>query len=99
MKPKATHLQAAVLAHLTDGVSGYDLRERLRKFGISNVGPSFYQMMSRLEEAGLIESVVEQTTVGNYKVRETCYWITKDGRLAIDESLSYYENLGKVAFC
>ena len=54
--PAVTHLQVLVLEAVKDGDAiGRDLRDTLAAHGVRSSAPAFYQMMGRLEEAGLVE--------------------------------------------
>ena len=55
--PQITHLQFSVLAFLQGGERpGKSVRQQLAERGMRRSGPAFYQLMSRLEDAGLVES-------------------------------------------
>src|SRR5262245_31477815 len=89
--PVITHLQFLVLDALAgDDHAGRTLRERLGAYGVRNSGPAFYQMMSRLEEAGFVEGWYEQTVVEGQNLKERRYRITKDGKRALDETRNFY---------
>jgi DNA-binding PadR family transcriptional regulator len=89
--PEITHLQFLVLDALAgDEHAGRALRERLAAYGVRNSGPAFYQMMSRLEEAGLVEGWYEQAVVEGQHLKERRYRLTRDGKRALDETRNFY---------
>ena len=53
--PDITHLQFLVLGMLRGGERlGRTVRRSLARHGVARTGPAFYQMMARLEDAGLV---------------------------------------------
>ena len=78
--PRLSHLQFLVLGILTSGEQrGRDLRSRLADFGVRRSGPSFYQLMSRLEDASFVRGWYEQEIVEGQIIRERCYKIRAPG--------------------
>jgi DNA-binding PadR family transcriptional regulator len=89
--PAITHLQVLVLEAVKDGDAiGRDLRDRLAGHGVRSSAPAFYQMMGRLEQAGLVEGWYEQRLVAGQNIKERRYRITRGGRRALDETRSFY---------
>ena len=92
--PQLSHLQFAVLEVLGTAVSsGKDLRKRLSERGIKKSGPSFYQMMARLEEAEFVEGWYSQEIVEGQIIKERQYRILADGSRALRHTKQYY-NMG-----
>jgi DNA-binding PadR family transcriptional regulator len=89
--PAVTHLQVLVLEAVKDGDAiGRDLRDTLAAHGVRSSAPAFYQMMGRLEEAGLVEGWYEQKLVAGQNIKERRYRITRRGRRALDETRAFY---------
>src|ERR1041385_2273576 len=89
--PDITHLQFLVLDALAaDECAGRDLRALLAAHGVRSSGPAFYQMMGRLEEAGLAEGRYEQKMVGGQNLKERRYKLTRRGARACDETRQFY---------
>jgi|SRR5579864_6757181 len=89
--PAVTHLQVLVLEAVKDGVaSGRDLRDGLAGHGVRSSAPAFYQMMGRLEEAGLVEGWYEQRLVAGQNIKERRYRISRRGRRALEETRAFY---------
>ena len=62
--PELSHLQILVLECLgTQKRPGRELRQLLTQSGTKKSGPAFYQLMARLEEAGLVEGEYSQKIV------------------------------------
>lgn len=89
--PAITHLQFLILESLTSGDrAGRDLRARLAEHGVRNSAPAFYQMMARLETAGLVTGWYEQSIVSGQIIKERHYEVTKAGTRALDEAHHFY---------
>lgn len=89
--PPITHLQFLVLEALTDvEQAGRDLRELLAGYGLRNSAPAFYQMMARLEVAGLVEGWYDQKLVAGQNVKERRYRVTKAGERSVEATRSFY---------
>lgn len=89
--PDITHLQFLVLTGLREGsVSGPDLRGRLRSAGIRRTAPAFYQMMARLEDAGLVAGRYEQRVEAGQAIKERHYEITPAGEAAWGRTRDFY---------
>ena len=92
--PELTHLQIAVLGFLVAEPSrGSEVRARLRRLGVRQTGPAFYQMMARLEEAGLAEGWYDQKVVAGQIIKERHYRITPAGRRAWREARDFYRQI------
>jgi len=96
--PLITHLQFLVLEALSiDEQAGRQLRSLLSSVGVRNSGPAFYQMMARLEEAGLVEGWYEQTIIAGQNLKERRYRLTRAGLRAVSDTRAFYlERLGSV---
>jgi DNA-binding PadR family transcriptional regulator len=89
--PKLGHLQFIILGFLQEGtVCGKGLRARLRDAGERRSGPSFYQIMARLEDGDLVEGEYRQEMANGQLIRERCYSITADGVRAWRDSRDFY---------
>ena len=89
--PDLSHLQMLVLECLgTQKHSGRELRQRLAKSGSKKSGPAFYQLMARLEEAGLVEGEYSQKIVEKQIIKERWYRITGEGARAARRTLNFY---------
>ena len=94
--PTITHLQFLVLEALTEAEqAGRDLRARLAAHAVKSSAPAFYQMMGRLEQAGMVEGWYEQKLVGGQNVKERRYRLAKPGLRALAETRAFY--LGRAA--
>ena len=92
--PAITHLQFLVLDALTGGEqAGRDVRAVLARFRIRNSAPAFYQMMSRLEAAGLVEGWYDQKVIDGQLLKERRYRLTRGGQRALAETRSFYQRL------
>jgi DNA-binding PadR family transcriptional regulator len=89
--PALSHLQFAVLSELRPADRpGRDIRDALAALRVRQSGPAFYQMMARLEDAGLLEGWYEQQVVEGQTIKERWYRITRRGRSAWQESRAFY---------
>ncbi len=89
--PRLSHLQFLVLGILTSGEQGgRDLRSRLEEFDVRRSGPSFYQLMARLEDAGFVRGWYEQEIIEGQIIRERCYKITAAGISAWKECRDFH---------
>ena len=92
--PELSHLQVAVLGVLVAGEQrGRDVREWLSDLRVRQMGPAFYQMMSRLEDAGLAQGWYSQQVVAGQVIKERHYRITAAGRRAWREAHEFYRHL------
>ena len=90
-EPVLPHLQFAVLGVLRGGRRpGRLIREELAKIGISKAGPTFYRLMARLEEAGLVKGWYEQEVVKGQIVRERSYEALPAGLTSWDRTRAFY---------
>jgi DNA-binding PadR family transcriptional regulator len=95
--PTLSHLQFLILECLgTTKLPGRDLRQRLAKKGAKKTGPSFYQLMARLEEAGFVEGEYSQKIVQAQIIKERIYRMTTEGERAFRETLSFYSQRAPV---
>lgn len=90
--PGLSHLQFIVLGQLLSGeASGRSIRGTLRRFRVRQSGPAFYQMMARMEKAGLAEGWYTQDVAEGQVIKERRYRITEAGAAAWRECRSFYE--------
>ena len=93
--PVITHLQFLVLGCLLGGEQpGREIRDTIAGYGVRRSGPAFYQMMSRLERARLVEGWYEQITVGDQAVTERRYRIRPAGEKLWAETRDFYHKSG-----
>jgi DNA-binding PadR family transcriptional regulator len=91
--PPLSHLQFAVLDVLgTNTMAGKHLRENLAANGIKKSGPSFYQLMARLEEAKLVEGRIDQKIVDSQIIKERFYKVTGEGSRALQAQARFYQS-------
>ena len=91
--PDITHLQFLVLGILRAGERpGRFVRRALARHGISRTGPAFYQMMARLEDAGLIGGEYDQKIVGGQIIKERRYTLTPAGDAAWTSTRAFYSD-------
>jgi DNA-binding PadR family transcriptional regulator len=91
MLPEITHLQYLILATLQDGeLAGRALRTLLATAGHGMSGPAFYQLMARLEDAGLVQGRYRQTVVEGQALKERVYTITGQGSRVREETRNFY---------
>src|SRR4051794_27224023 len=89
--PELTHLQFLVLSILLDAErSGRYVREQLAEQGVRKTLAAFYQLMSRLEEAGLVEGRYVQEVIDGIPVKERHYRITGEGIGAWKRTRDFY---------
>ena len=89
--PRITHLQFSVLASLRGGeLSGKAVRAQLAGLGLRRSGPAFYQLMSRLEDAGLVAGRYEQQVIDGQIIKERVYTITGQGEKAWQATRDFY---------
>jgi len=90
--PSITHLQFAVLAQLlADEQPGRQLRRGLARLGERRSAPAFYQMMARLEEAGLVSGRYDQRVLDGQLIKERRYRVTAAGLRAWERTRDFYE--------
>ena len=91
--PDITHLQFLVLGMLRDGErAGRVLRRALARHGVQRSAPAFYQMMARLEDAGLVEGAYDQKVVDGQIIKERRYLITTRGAAAWTATRAFYDD-------
>ncbi len=89
--PPLTHLQFLILGVVRAGETpGRVVREALMEYGVRRTAPAFYQVMSRLEKARLLEGSYEQVVVGDQAVTERRYRITKLGVTQWEATRQFY---------
>jgi DNA-binding PadR family transcriptional regulator len=89
--PTITHLQFLILAGLIDGErAGRDLRALLAQEGHRMSAPSFYQLMSRLEETKFVKGRYQQKLVEGQPIKERVYSISGVGASAVQEAADFY---------
>jgi hypothetical protein len=92
--PPLSALQFAVLDTLgTVELSGKQLRSNLAaERAIKKSGPSFYQLMARLEEAKLVEGRIDQKIVDGQIIKERFYKVTGEGCRAVQATARFYQS-------
>lgn len=94
--PAITHLQFLVLGLLRGAPQfGRHVRRELARHGVRRSGPAFYQMMARLEDAGLVAGEYDQRVVAGQIIKERRYTLTPGGAAAWNVTRDFY--LGSIA--
>jgi DNA-binding PadR family transcriptional regulator len=94
--PAITHLQFLVLGMLrVESRLGREVRRDLARHGARRSGPAFYQMMARLEDAGLVTGEYDQKVVRGQIIKERRYTLTSAGASAWRSTRDFY--LSKIA--
>ena len=91
--PSLTHLQFTILANVSanNDVAGVQLRQLLTSsLGQTYSGPAFYQLMGRMEEAGLVSGHYVVNLVNETPVKERRYRIEDAGHEALRGVLEFY---------
>jgi len=89
--PSVTHLQFLVLDALSTGErAGRELRRLLAEHGVRRTAPAFYQMMARLEDAGMVEGRYDQKVVDGQLLKERRYTILRAGARALADTHNFY---------
>ena len=89
--PEITHLQYLVLAMLRAGPRlGRQVRQRLARHGVRRSAPAFYQMMARLEDAGLVVGDYDQRIIDAQIIKERRYTVTPTGEAAWKKTRDFY---------
>ena len=89
--PEITHLQFSILAFLQGGErNGKAVREQLAGAGMRRSGPAFYQLMARLEDAGLVLGRYDQKVVDGQIIKERFYSISPVGVVAWEATRDFY---------
>jgi len=90
--PAVTHLQFLVLGLLRSGArTGRAVRKGLARHGVRRSGPAFYQMMSRLEDAGFVAGEYDQKIVDSQIIKERRYTLTPMGDAAWTATRAFYD--------
>ena len=90
--PEVTHLQFLVLGILRGGPrTGRAVRKALGRHGVRRSGPAFYQMMSRLEDGGLVAGEYDQKIVDAQIIKERRYSLTPLGDSAWAATRAFYD--------
>ena len=90
--PDVTHLQFLVLGILRGGSrTGGAVRKALARHGARRSGPAFYQMMSRLEDAGFVTGEYDQKIVDSQIIKERRYALTPAGESAWSSTRAFYD--------
>ena len=90
--PRLSHIQFMILVFLQARDStGKEIRGALDQAGVRRSGPGFYQIMSRLEDAGFIRGEYQQDVVAGQIIRERRYQITAGGRRSCRDSRDFYQ--------
>src|SRR4051812_32108854 len=89
--PDLTHLQFLVLS-IIGAVArpGKHVRDKLAEEGERKSLPAFYQMMSRLEDAGFVKGESRRTEVEGFPVTERWYKVTGKGLKAMETTRDFY---------
>jgi DNA-binding PadR family transcriptional regulator len=91
--PEITHLQFLVLGMLRAGERpGRAIRRALARHGVARTGPAFYQMMARLEDAGLVAGEYDQKIVAGQIIKERRYTLTPRGGAAWAATRAFYSD-------
>jgi DNA-binding PadR family transcriptional regulator len=89
--PGITHLQFLVLGMLRQSPRlGRHVRRELTRHGVRRSGPAFYQMMSRLEDAGFVAGEYDQKVVAGQIIKERRYTLTPAGATAWNATRDFY---------
>lgn len=89
--PNVSHKQFLVLAGLLRSPrSGRDLRDHLGDHGVRTSLAAFYQLMARLEDAGLVSGWYELKHVDGQTFKERRYEITESGRREWEDVRDFY---------
>src|ERR1700733_6982416 len=89
--PEITHLQFLVLGMLRAGERpGRLVRRALARHGVARTGPAFYQLMARLEDAGLVAGEYDQKIVAGQIIKERRYALTPRGDAAWLSTREFY---------
>ena len=91
--PALTHLQFVILGALLAGERpGKELRRDLARYGVRRTAAAFYQMMARLEDAGLVSGEYDQKIVGGQIIKERRYTLTPRGDAAWTTTRAFYDD-------
>jgi DNA-binding PadR family transcriptional regulator len=89
--PEITHLQFLVLGLLRQAPRlGRELRQDLARHAVRRSGPAFYQMMARLEDAGLVTGEYDQKVLAGQIIKERRYEMSAAGVAAWTHTRDFY---------
>lgn len=89
--PETTALQFLVLSTLLNGEdSGQKVRDELAKRGAPKSGPAFYQLMSRMEDDGLVKGRYHSYVIDGQPIKERRYKLTAHGQRAWEKARDFY---------
>jgi DNA-binding PadR family transcriptional regulator len=92
--PTLSHLQFLVLSRLRVGpATGREVRHQLEQHAVRKSGPAFYQLMARMEDAGVVKGWYQQQIVDSQIIRERHYEITAQGQSAWKTSSDFYRRM------
>ena len=92
--PSLSVLQILILDTIGVGeIASGELRERLKAGGFRKSAPAFYQAMTRLEDAGLVESRFTTERIEGATVREKQFKVTALGMAALSEAQRFFDGL------
>ena len=96
--PDLTHLQFLVISQLlSGGMTGRELRLHLKHHGVNKSGPAFYQLMARMEDAGLVTGQYKQEIIDSQIIRQRHYRLDATGRRAWNRSRDFYREAIRAA--
>lgn len=100
MSNHLSDIQFLVLSLLMGGSQkGRALREAMKQEGKSKSLPAFYQLMSRMENAGLVKSWHETIVVGGQTLKEKYYELTGTGISEWESTLAFYQRVADLRNC
>lgn len=89
--PQLTHLQFLVLSLIGPRQAlGGQVRSRMAHDGVRLTAPAFYQLMARLEDAGLVTGQYVRADGANRALRFRAYRVTGAGVTAVNQSREFY---------
>ena len=92
--PKLTNFQVLVLSIVgTKELSAREIRNALESEGYNKSKASFFQMIGRLVAAGLLDCQHRDVAAAGFSVTQAFYRTTKLGRVALRETVDFYEGL------
>lgn len=91
MLPQITHLQAFVIQLVASSEhSGRFIRSRLKEIGETKSEAAFYQLMARMEQAGLISGNYAVSVVNGQTIKERRYHATIQGMTELLAAERFY---------
>jgi DNA-binding PadR family transcriptional regulator len=89
--PTVTALQTLVIRQLIEAdKNGRTLRADVAAAGKKMSGPAFYELMARIEDAGLVRGRYVSKVVDGCAIRERWYHLEAKGQSALDEAREFY---------